>query len=162
MKTNLTHNEQIIQEALLILFNQLEPANFLDIVTTLNLGSQGDYVKLKEELFKNETIDSIYEEAMKERENKDIHEQTQTISPNNKELIEKALLILQKQLPPIDFLRFVATLNLGKGDYLAFKDQLQENETVESLYTKIKAVQDEKLADKEINNDSTIAIRNEM
>lgn len=117
MKTNLTHNDQIIQEALLILFNQLEPAKFLDIVTTLNLGNQGDYVKLKEQLFQNETIDSIYEEAMKERENKDIHEQIQTTPPNDKELIEKVLLILQKQLPPIDFRRFVATFNLGKGDY---------------------------------------------
>lgn len=137
MKTNLTHNDKIIQELLLILFNQLEPAKFLDIVTTLNLGSQEDYVKLKEQLFKNETIDSIYEEAIKERENQDIHEQTQTTSPNDQELIEKVLVILQKQLPPIDFLRFVRTFNLGKGDYLAFKNQLQENENVESLCQKI-------------------------
>ena len=137
MKTNLTHNDKIIQELLLILFNQLEPAKFLDIVTTLNLGSQGDYMKLKEQLFKNETIDSIYEEAMKERENQDIHEPTQTTSPNDQELIEKVLVILQKQLPPIDFLRFVTTFNLGKGDYLAFKNQLQENENVESLCQKI-------------------------
>jgi len=104
MKTNLTYNDKIVQEALLILFNKLEPSKFLDIITTLNLGSQGDYVTLKEQLFKNETIDSIYEEAMKERENKDIDEQTQITSPNDKELIEKALLILQKQLPSIDFL----------------------------------------------------------
>ena len=104
MKTNLTYNDKIIQEALLILFNKLEPSKFLDIVTTLNLGSQGDYVKLKEQLFKNETIDSIYEEAMKERENKDIDEETQTTSLNDQELIEKALLTLQKQFPYIDFL----------------------------------------------------------
>ncbi len=57
--------------------------------------------------------------------------------PENEQLIEKVLLILQKQLPPIDFLRFVATFNLGKGDYQAFKNQLQENETVESLCQKI-------------------------
>ncbi|MEB3343764.1 DUF4926 domain-containing protein [Okeania sp.] len=57
--------------------------------------------------------------------------------PENQQLIEKVLLILQKQLPPIDFWRFVATVNLGKGDYLAFKNQLQENETVESLSQKI-------------------------
>ncbi|GGA02714.1 MULTISPECIES: hypothetical protein [unclassified Okeania] len=57
--------------------------------------------------------------------------------PENEQLIEKVLLILQKQLPPIDFLRFVAIFNLGKGDYLAFKNQLQENETVESLCQKI-------------------------
>ena len=57
--------------------------------------------------------------------------------PENEQLIEKVLLILQKQLPPIDFLRFVATFNLGKGNYLAFKNQLQENETVESLCQKI-------------------------
>jgi len=137
MKTNLTHNNKIIQEALLILFNQLEPAKFLDIVTTLNLGSQGNYVKLKEQLFKNETIDSIYEEAMKERENKYIHEQNQTTSPNDEELIEKALLILQKELSPIDFFGFVTTFNLGKGDYLAFKNQRQENETVENLCQEI-------------------------
>ncbi len=55
----------------------------------------------------------------------------------NEQLIEKVLLILQKQLPPIEFLGFVATFNLGKGDYLAFKEQLQENETVESLCQKI-------------------------
>ncbi|NEQ37271.1 MAG: hypothetical protein F6K40_13740 [Okeania sp. SIO3I5] len=137
MKTNLNHKDKIIQEALLILFNQLEPANFLDIVTTLNLGSKGDHVKLKEQLFKNETIDSIYEEAMKERENKDIQEQTQTTFPNDEELIEKALFILQKELAPSDLLRFVATFNLGKGDYLAFKDRLQENETLEGLCQKI-------------------------
>ena len=52
--------------------------------------------------------------------------------PENEQLIEKVLLILQKQLPPIDFLRFVATFNLGKSNYLAFKNQLQENETVDS------------------------------
>ena len=43
---------------------------------------------------KNETFDNIYEEAIKERENKEIHEQTQITSPNDQELIEKALLIL--------------------------------------------------------------------
>ena len=74
MKTNLTYNDKIIQEALLILFNKLEPSKFLYITTTLNLGSQGDYLKLKEQLFKNETIDSIYEEAMKERENKKLRQ----------------------------------------------------------------------------------------
>ncbi|MEB3341074.1 hypothetical protein [Okeania sp.] len=47
MKTNLIYNDKIIQEALLIFFNQLEPSKFLDIITTLNLGIQGDYVKLK-------------------------------------------------------------------------------------------------------------------
>ena len=137
MKTNLIHNAQIIQDALLILFNQLEPAQFLDIITTLNLGSQGDYVKLKDQLFANETIDSIYEEAIKEQEN-------ETNSPDDEELIEKALLILQKQLPPIEFLRFVATFNLIKGDYLAFKDKLFENETHESLYQKILEFRKEK------------------
>jgi hypothetical protein len=126
MKTNLACKNQSIQEALLILFNQLEPAKFLDIITTFNLGSQGDYVKLKDELFKNETIDSIYEEAMKEQKN-------ETNSQNDEELIEKALLILQKELSPVEFLRFVAIFNLAKGYYLAFKDKLFENETVESL-----------------------------
>lgn len=67
MKVNLTHNDQSIQKALLILFNQLETAKFLDIISTLNLGSQGDYVKLKDELFKNDTIDSIYEEMRRLR-----------------------------------------------------------------------------------------------
>ena len=40
----------------------------------------------------------------------------------NEQLIAKVLLILQKQLPPIDFLGFVATFNLGKGiDYSGFQ-----------------------------------------
>jgi hypothetical protein len=52
---------------------------------------------------------------MKEQEN-------ETNSQNDEELIEKALLILQKELSPVEFLRFLAIFNSGKGDYLAFKD----------------------------------------
>ena len=49
--------------------------------------------------------------------------------PENEQLIEKVLLILQKQLPPIDFLRFVATFNLGKGNYLAIASRAIARQT---------------------------------
>jgi uncharacterized protein YuzE len=58
-------------------------------------------------------------------------------TPNDKQLLQEVLMILSKNLSPTQLLRFIATYNLGQGDYLQFKDQEFSSETVESLSAKI-------------------------
>ena len=60
-----------------------------------------------------------------------------TRTTNEKKVIQEALLILKDRLDALKFFQFVATCNLGAGDYLELKDKLFEDETHESLYQKI-------------------------
>lgn len=57
--------------------------------------------------------------------------------PSEKQVINQALDILLSHLDPSTFARFVAACQLGEGDYLKTKEQLFNQETVDSLYEKI-------------------------
>jgi hypothetical protein len=62
------HNEQqILQEAMEVLMTHLEPSKVLRFWAACKL-SEGDYLKLKEQLFANETVDSLYEKIKKYEE----------------------------------------------------------------------------------------------
>ena len=52
-------------------------------------------------------------------------------------MIKKLLMRLINHFKPSKLLRFVAAYNLGKSNYLQFKDQQFKNETVDSLSQKI-------------------------
>ena len=55
-----------------------------------------------------------------------------------------ALQLLMSYLVTSKVLRFWAACQPGEGDYIKLKEQLFEQETVASLYDKIKAYQDSK------------------
>lgn len=59
---------------------------------------------------------------------------------SEQELIEEVFQVLMTHLEPSKVLRFWATCGLGEGDYLKTKDQLFEQETVDSLYEKTKLI----------------------
>ena len=50
--------------------------------------------------------------------------------------------VLMAHLEPSKVIRFWAACQLSEGDYLKLKDQLFTNETVASLYEKVKVYQD--------------------
>lgn len=60
------------------------------------------------------------------------------------ETLTEGFQVLMANLEPSKVLRFWAACHLGEGDYLKLKDQLFANETVVSLYEKVKAQQDTK------------------
>jgi len=60
MKVNSPNDKQVIQEALQILRTHMTPSKFARFIAACNLG-EGDYLKTKERLFVNETVDSLSE-----------------------------------------------------------------------------------------------------
>jgi len=62
MTVKLASTQQVFQEATEILFTHLSPSKM-----TLSLAhwqrDEGDYLKIKDKLFKDETIESIYRQA---------------------------------------------------------------------------------------------------
>ena len=58
-------------------------------------------------------------------------------------IIEEALQVLSQHLEPSKLMRFLAVCNLDSVDYLNLKEKLFEGETVDSLYEKIKTLEDE-------------------
>ena len=71
MKTRITNEKQVIQEAFLILKDHLEPLKFFQFVAACNLG-EGDYLEFKDKLFENETHESLYQKIIEFREVKEI------------------------------------------------------------------------------------------
>lgn len=61
----------------------------------------------------------------------------------DREIIQEAFQVLMQHLESSKVMRFLAICNSENGDYLQLKDQLFEGETVDSLYDKIKALEDE-------------------
>lgn len=61
---------------------------------------------------------------------------------NDQQALQDGLDVLILHLEPAKLARFVAACKLGEGNYLKHKDKLFEQETVASLYEKIKAYQD--------------------
>lgn len=61
----------------------------------------------------------------------------------DREIIQEAFQVLIEHLDAFKIIRFLAICNPGNGDYLQLKDKLFEGETVDSLYEKIKALEDQ-------------------
>lgn len=61
---------------------------------------------------------------------------------NDQQALQEGLEILIAHLEPAKVARFVAACKLGEGDYLKIKENLFAQETVASLYEKVKAYQD--------------------
>ncbi|MFN6563072.1 MAG: hypothetical protein RMY28_025225 [Nostoc sp. ChiSLP01] len=62
---------------------------------------------------------------------------------NEQENLQEVMQVLLTHLEPSKVMKFWATCKLGEGDYLQIKEKLFAEETVTSLYTKIKEFQDE-------------------
>jgi hypothetical protein len=69
MKVNLPREQQVIQEALQILYAHMNPLKVAHFITACQLGT-GDYLKTKDELFAGETVDSLYDKIRAFREDK--------------------------------------------------------------------------------------------
>lgn len=61
----------------------------------------------------------------------------------DREIIEEAFQVLIEHLDTSKVMRFLAICNLENGDYSQLKNKLFEGETVDSLYQKIKTLEDE-------------------
>ncbi len=57
--------------------------------------------------------------------------------------LQEVMQVLLTHLEPSKVMKFWAACKLGKGDYLELKDKLFAEETVTSLYAKVKEYQDE-------------------
>ncbi len=71
MTTRTTNEKQVIQEALLILKDHLDPLKFFQFVAACNLG-EGDYLEFKDKLFEHETHESLYQKILEFRKAKEV------------------------------------------------------------------------------------------
>ena len=58
---------------------------------------------------------------------------------NEQQILTEAMQVLMTHLEPSKVLRFWAACSKSESDYLKLKEQLFANETVASLYEKVKA-----------------------
>jgi hypothetical protein len=63
---------------------------------------------------------------------------------NEQQVLQEVMDVLMTHLEPSKVIKFWAACKLGEGNYLKLKDQMFEEETVVSLYEKIKTFQDDK------------------
>jgi hypothetical protein len=63
------------------------------------------------------------------------------------EVLREAVDVLQEHLSPAKMVRLWAAWQMGEGDYLMLRDQLFRGETVDSLYEKIKAYQEQEVGE---------------
>lgn len=56
---------------------------------------------------------------------------------SEQQVLQEGLQVLLSNMEPSKVARFWAACNLGSGDYLKLKDELFEQESVESLYFKV-------------------------
>jgi hypothetical protein len=63
------NEQQVLQEGLQVLFVNMEPSKVARFWAACNLGS-GDYLKLKEELFGQESVASLYAKVLEFQESK--------------------------------------------------------------------------------------------
>ena len=61
MKIKVNNEQQILQEALQVLLANLEPSKVMRFWAACQLG-EGDYLKLKEQIFEGENVSSLYEQ----------------------------------------------------------------------------------------------------
>lgn len=72
MTVNLPKEQQVIQEALQILYAHMTPLKVARFITACQLGV-GDYLQTKDELFAGETVDSLYEKIQAFERDKQIN-----------------------------------------------------------------------------------------
>ncbi len=60
MDIKLAKDQEIIQEAITILSEHMEASKVAYIISLLQSG-EGDYLKIRDQLFENETLDSLVE-----------------------------------------------------------------------------------------------------
>jgi uncharacterized protein (UPF0276 family) len=60
MTIKVINEQQVLQEAMQVLMTHLEPSKVLKFWAACKLGD-GDYLKLKEQMFEKETVSSLYE-----------------------------------------------------------------------------------------------------
>ena len=70
MKIKITKEHQILQEGLETLINHLELSKVVRFIAACQLG-EGDYLELKNKLFEQETVASLYEK-IKDYQNSNI------------------------------------------------------------------------------------------
>lgn len=59
MTIKVINEQQVLQEAMQVLMTHLEPSKVLKFWAACKLGD-GDYLKLKEQMFEKETVASLY------------------------------------------------------------------------------------------------------
>ncbi|BAY86630.1 hypothetical protein NIES267_61410 [Calothrix parasitica NIES-267] len=64
------NEQQILQKGLQVLLSNMEPSEVARFWAACNLGS-GDYLKLKDELFNKESVDSLYSKVLEFQKSKD-------------------------------------------------------------------------------------------
>jgi hypothetical protein len=60
MTIKVINEQQVLQEAMQVLMTHLEPSKVLKFWAACKLGD-GDYLKLKEQMFEKETVASLYD-----------------------------------------------------------------------------------------------------
>jgi hypothetical protein len=60
MKIKVINEQQNLQEAMQVLLTHLEPSKVMKFWAACKIG-EGDYLQLKEKLFAEESVDSLYE-----------------------------------------------------------------------------------------------------
>ncbi|KPQ37931.1 MAG: hypothetical protein HLUCCO16_15170 [Phormidium sp. OSCR] len=58
--------------------------------------------------------------------------------PTEQQVIKEGLKILSAHMAPVKFARFVVACQLGEGEYLLSKNEMFADETVDSLYEKVR------------------------
>ncbi len=71
MNIKVVSDSEVLQEGLEVLMNNLEPSKVLRFWAACQLG-KGDYLKLKEQLFSQETVTSLYDQVKTFQESTDI------------------------------------------------------------------------------------------
>jgi len=80
MTIQVKSEQQILQEGLQILFSNMEPSKVTRFWAACNIGS-GNYLKLKDELFAQESVASLYNKILEFQESK--HEANNTEAANS-------------------------------------------------------------------------------
>ncbi|MEM9214419.1 MAG: hypothetical protein AAGD25_08740 [Cyanobacteria bacterium P01_F01_bin.150] len=66
---------------------------------------------------------------------------------SEQQIVQQGLEVLFANMKPSEVTRFWAACQLGSGNYLSVKDDLFEQESVDSLFTKILDYQESKAAE---------------
>ena len=70
MTIKVINEQQNLQEVMQVLLTHLEPGKVMKVWAACKLG-EGDYLQLKEKLFSEETVDSLYEKIKQYQESGD-------------------------------------------------------------------------------------------
>jgi hypothetical protein len=63
---------------------------------------------------------------------------------SEQEVVEEAAELLLERLSPAKVVRFLAAWQIGRGNYAAIRERLFADETVQTLYDKVRAYQGSK------------------